>query len=127
MTISDLTMMEIQIDTLFVSDDCRRLCLINEPCGSGDDPAPTLFVGTTGFGSIVRFGCDLPDDVCERIDVLMRDRTHDGDFNRDSPNFDALMDVISPYLRTGRLWTGPAYRFPEVDRRTRYRGEDRQQ
>ena len=113
MAMSDIELMRIEVDTLFVSDDDGRLRFINEPYGSGDDPAPSLFVGTTRLGSVVRFGSDLPNDLCQRIDNLIGDRPHVGDFNQMPSYLDAVMDLIGPHLKTGRMWTGPAYRFPK--------------
>ncbi len=113
MAISDVELLKIQVETLFVSDDFGRLRFVNEPYADDARPAPSLFVGTARYGSIVRFGSDIPESVCKRIEVLMGYHVHIGDFSFDPPYLDDLMDVIRPHLKTDRVWKGPAYRFPK--------------
>ena len=42
--ISDLSLMKIQVGTLFVHDDEERLRFINEPYRPEDHPAPVFFL-----------------------------------------------------------------------------------
>ena len=53
--IFDLSLMKIQVGTLFVHDDEERLRFINEPYRPEDHPAPVVFIGRTRCGSVVRF------------------------------------------------------------------------
>ena len=78
MAISDIELLKIQVETLFVSDDFGRLRFVNEPYDDDARPAPSLFVGTARYGSIMRFGSDLPEGVCRRIEVLIGDHVHAG-------------------------------------------------
>ena len=48
--ISDLSLMKIQVGTLFVHDDEERLRFINEPYRPEDHPAPVFFLGRTRCG-----------------------------------------------------------------------------
>ena len=111
MAISDIELLKIQVETLFKTDDVGRLRVVNEPYGDSSPTAPSLFVGTARTGSIVRFGSDLPEHVCRRIEALIGDHPHVGDFDLDPPYLDDLMDVMRPHLKTERVWKGPAYRF----------------
>ena len=46
--ISDLSLMKIQVGTLFVHDHDERLRFINEPYRPEDHPAPVVFIGRRG-------------------------------------------------------------------------------
>ena len=113
MAVSDIELLKIQVETLFKTDDVGRLRVVNEPYSDGSPTAPSLFVGIARYGSIVRFGSDLPESVCKRIEVFIGDYVHIGDVRSNPPFLDDLMDVIRPYLKTDRVWKGPAYRFPK--------------
>ncbi|MCY4475934.1 MAG: hypothetical protein OXC83_10945 [Chloroflexi bacterium] len=113
MAISDIELLKMQVETLFVADDFGRLRFVNEPYDDEARPAPNLFVGTARYGSIVRFGSDIPESVCKQIEVLIGDYVHIGDVRSNPPFLDDLMEVLRPYLKTDRVWEGPAYRFPK--------------
>ncbi len=113
MAISDIDLLKIQVETLFKTDAVGRLRVVNEPYSDSSPTAPSLFVGTARTGSIVRFSSDLPEHVCRRIEALIVDHPHVGDFELDPPYLDDLMDMMRPQLKTDRVWKGPAYRFPK--------------
>ncbi len=128
--ISDLLLMKIQVDTLFVHDNDERLRFINEPFRPEDHPAPVVFIGRTRCGSVVRFRYDIPEALCKRVQAIIQTQPL-SDKLYESPSYLAkVKDLLTPHITMDRQWMGPAYRFPDslgvspevvrIDRSTAY-------
>ena len=114
MAISDIEVMKIQAETLFVADDEGRLLFINDPYEDGGGESPIVFVGLTRLGSVARFSKELPDEVCRQIDGLIDESASLKHLNQEPPLLDELLELVAPHSRSGQLGMGPAYRFPET-------------
>lgn len=108
--ISDLKLIEIQVETLFIYDENRRLQYLNEPEKS---PAPRFFLGLTKKGNIWRFRYDLPEKVISMLDELASSEPIPADLWKKPINFEAFRDVLQAHQEIQKVWLGPAYRFPE--------------
>lgn len=67
--LTDLGLMEIQVENLFTNDENGRLLHINEPDGAR---APRFFWGRTKEGSIWRCRADLPQELVGELEALCR-------------------------------------------------------
>lgn len=128
--ISDLSLMKIQVGTLFVHDHDERLRFINEPYQPEDHPAPVFFLGRTRCGLVVRFRYDVPEVLCKRVQAIIQAQPP-SDNLYESPSYLATVkDMLSSLITTDQQWMGPAYRFPDslgvspqgvrIDRSTAY-------
>ena len=128
--ISDLSLMKIQVGTLFVHDHDECLRFINEPYRPDDHPAPVVFIGRTHCGSVMRFRYDVPGPLCQRVQAIIQAEPL-SDNLYESPSFLAkVKDLLTPHITMDRQWMGPAYRFPDslgispevvrIDRSTAY-------
>lgn len=111
--ISELSLMKIQVGTLFVRDDDERLRFINEPYRPEDHPAPVVFIGQTRCGSIMRFRYDVPEVLCQQVQAIIQAQPL-SDNLYESPSYLAkVKDILTPHIIADRQWMGPAYRFPD--------------
>ncbi len=108
MGISDLQLLEIQIDALFTHDPNGRICSINEPDG---DPAPRFFFGRTREGNLWRFRHDLPENTARRLEELAADEPVHGDLEAEPRILKAYMEVLREHREILSVDSGPAYRF----------------
>lgn len=108
--ISELELIEIQVETLFIHDEKGRLQHINNPEKS---PAPRFFLGLTKEGNIWRFRYDLPEDVISMLDELATSEPIPTDLRKKPMNFEAFRDVLRAHREIQKVWLGPAYRFPD--------------
>ncbi len=128
--ISDLSLMKIQVGTLFVHDHDERLRFINEPYRPEDHPAPVVFIGRTRGGSVVRFRYDVPEALCQRVQAIIQAQLSSGNLYESPSCLATVKDLLTPYITTDQQWIGPAYRFPDslggspevvrIDRSTAY-------
>jgi len=108
--LSDLELLEMQIEALFTHDDHGRVVTVNEPDGG---PAPRFFFGRTREGKLWRVRHDLPGDMAQRLESLAtRDRVH-GDLEAPPRNLDAMLAVLAKDGEARVGHAGPAYRFPD--------------
>ncbi len=108
--LSDLELLEMQIEALFTHDDHGRIVTVNEPDGG---PAPRFFFGRTREGNLWRVRHDLPSDMAQRLESLAtRDRVH-GDLEAPPRNLDAMLAVLAKDGEARVGHAGPAYRFPD--------------
>ena len=64
---NDLELLDLQIETLFVQNEAKRLLYVNEP----ERPeAPRFFLGRTNQGYLCRFRDDLPEELCQELAEL---------------------------------------------------------
>ena len=111
--ISDLSLMKIQVGTLFVHDDDERLRFINEPYRPEDHPAPVVFIGRTRCGSVMRFRYDVPESLCQRVQAIIQAQPLSDNLYENPSYLAKVKDLLTPYITADRQWMGPAYRFPD--------------
>lgn len=108
---TDLELMEQQAQTLFLQDEAKRLLYVNEP----DKPeAPRFFLGRTKQGNLCRFRYDLPEPLIEHLEALAALEPTSRALHEEPAHLAAFRDVLHEHSAVRRVWTGPAYRFPEV-------------
>lgn len=110
--LSDYELMKIQIETLFIHDQNRRLQYINEP-GSYKPLAPRFFLGQTRAGNFCRFRYDLPDKLIKQLDELFASEPIATDLRNRPIYFERFKDVLQAHAIIHNVWIGPAYRFPD--------------
>ena len=107
--LTDLELMDVEIDALFTHDAVGRIVADNEPDG---DPAPRFFLGRTREGNRWRVRHDVPAVTARALDALAAAEPVPHDLTPPPVRLDAMLDV----LRTDDAPTvghhGPAYRFP---------------
>ena len=108
--IDDLELMEIHVETLFTRDVEGRLRYVNEP---GDTPAPRFFLGRTKEGNVWRFRYDLSEEEVEKLDGLASSEPIPTDLQENPINLADLENVLGTHSKVGKVWMGPAYRFPD--------------
>lgn len=111
--ISDLSLMKIQVGTLFVHDHDGRLRFINEPYRPEDHPAPVVFIGRTRCGSVMRFRYDVPEVLCKRVQAIIQAQLSSGNLYERPSYLATVKDLLTPHITADQQWTGPAYRFPD--------------
>jgi RimJ/RimL family protein N-acetyltransferase len=103
---SNLSLIELHVEALFVHDESGRLVKVNEPAGG---PAPRFYLGRTSEGIIRRFRYDLEEALvtelnalCDHEDrsVLAREPTY-------AKEYESLLDG-------GRASAGPAFVFEQL-------------
>jgi hypothetical protein len=109
-TISDLELMEIQVETLFSHDGNGRLRYVNEPGGAA---APRFFLGRTKAGNIWRFRHDLPEDVIRRLEAACASEPTPTDLREAPLSLKSLESILQSHREVQRQWMGPAYYFPD--------------
>ena len=108
---TDLELLNRQVDTLFRHDGAGRLRCVNEPA---EPEAPRFFLGRTTAGNVWRFRHDLPAEVTQALEALARLEPAPHVLETDATYFTALKDVLENHQPVRQIWSGPAYRFPET-------------
>ena len=108
---TDLELLNRQADTLFRHDGAGRLRCVNEPA---EPEAPRFFLGRTTAGNVWRFRHDLPAEVTGALEALARLEPVPHVLEPDVTYFGALRDVLESHQPIRQIWSGPAYRFPEM-------------
>lgn len=70
MRLSELDLIAIQVEVLFVHNQVGKMKYVNE---QGNPKAPRFFLGRTREGSITRYHCDLDDETVGNIEKLIRE------------------------------------------------------
>lgn len=113
MVYSDLTLIRMQVDALFVHDAHGQLLRINEP--DPGQPAPRFFLGRTRMGNLWRTRSDLPPDLAAELERLAADEPvldNPVDPPRYITEYTNLLNHHAPLVTTA---SGPAYYLPELD------------
>ena len=115
---SDLELLKQQIETLFLHDDGRLLC-VNEP----DKPAaPRFFLGRTLQGNVWRFRRNLPEEVVRALGALARLEPVSERLEAEPVYLRAFQNVLHEHGAVQQVWSGPAYRFPKSFRSAQHLG-----
>jgi RimJ/RimL family protein N-acetyltransferase len=110
---TDLDLMRLQAEALFVHDANGRLVCINEP--DPTNPAPRFFLARTKVGHLWRARFDLPLDLAAELDRLAAAEPVVSDLSEQphyAVQYAALLNQHSPLVATD---AGPAYYLPEPD------------
>jgi RimJ/RimL family protein N-acetyltransferase len=110
MGLSDLELLELQVEALFTHDAGGRICFVNEP---GGDRAPRFFFGRTREGNLWRVRDDLPEDVARRLEGLAEAEPVHGDLRAEPRQIASFRAVLGVGREVGPAYFGPAYRFPD--------------
>ena len=116
--ISDFELMVIQADTLFVHDLQGQLKFINEPVAPEKYPAPRLFIGRTGVGSIYRFRYDLPKIICNQLEESILLESPPSNIAQQPDYLETVKGILASHAPVQRMYAGPAFRFPNALNRT---------
>jgi hypothetical protein len=108
---SNLDLLQIHIEALFLHDADGRICWVNEP---GGDRAPRFFLGRTSEGNLWRFRDDVPEHVARRLEELATAELISDDLRRTPRNLPAFQLALGHDLTAEPTYFGPAYRFPEA-------------
>jgi hypothetical protein len=109
MDMSDLQLLELQVEALFTHDPAGRIAAINEPGGS---PAPRVFLGRTRVGNLWRVRHDLPAATARRLGSLAAAEPVSDDLRAEPRNMAAFLEALRADQGARSVWSGPAYHFP---------------
>jgi hypothetical protein len=113
MNYSDLALMQLQAEALFVHDTNGKLLRINEP--DPIDPAPHFFLGRTCAGHLWRTRYDLPDDLAAELGHLASAEPVSNDLSELPLHAAQYIDLLKPHAPLITVNSGPAYTLPELD------------
>ena len=108
-SLTDLELMNVEIDALFTHDAAGRIIADNEPDG---DPAPRFFLGRTREGNSWRVRHDVPEVTARALHALAAAEPVPGDLKALPVHLDAMLDVLRTEGASSVEFHGPAYRFP---------------
>ncbi|HHT7237231.1 MULTISPECIES: GNAT family N-acetyltransferase [Bacillus] len=102
MRLSDLDLIAIQAEVLFVHNQVGRIKSVNE---NGNPKAPRFFLGRTREGNITRYHCNLDDETVSKIEKLIREPSNHIEIAK-------IINVLNEERTVGNIWMGPAFMFP---------------
>ena len=106
---SNLEMMELHVEALFLRDERRRLAAVNDV---DRRPAPRLFLGRTVEGNIWRFRRDLPEELVAGLEAILVDEPVATDLEQPALTAQRLHEALSRDAPVEGIWEGPAWHFP---------------
>ena len=110
-----MTLLEIQVSTLYRCDAFGRLMSLNEPSSS---PAPRFFLGRTQSGNLLRLHQDLPHDLVKEIEKLVEREPLPYTLHDPPREQFAIVHALRRHNAVITVHRGPAYAFlgpiPEV-------------
>ena len=105
-TLNDLELLNLQIETLFVQNEAKRLLYTNEP----DRPeAPRFFLGRTNQGYLCRFRDDVSGAIIRQLEEVVAKEANGLGKPLDLAAYEDLLRQHGPIQS---IESGPAYRFP---------------
>lgn len=113
---SDLDLLQMQADALYVHDADQRLLRINE--SDSDDPAPRFFLARSVSGNIWRVRHDLPDDLAAELMRLATAEPVVQDLQTPASHLAAYTELLQQHAPIRETYSGPAYYLPELDAST---------
>lgn len=93
MGVSDLRLLQLQVDALFTHDPRGRILYVNEP---GGDRAPRFFLGRTREGNIWRCRDDMAAETVRELERLASEEPMRDDLRAEPRNMDAFLAVLVP-------------------------------
>lgn len=111
MVLSDLDLLELQVEALFTHDGWGCIVAVNEPDGGA---APRFFFGRSVAGNLWRVRHDLPDGITRRLQELAADEPVTSDLRAMPRQLDAMLAILGEHGAAKIGHAGPAYRFPDA-------------
>lgn len=108
---SDLQLLEIQINTLFLIDPEGRLQSINEP---GTPLAPRFFMGRTSTHNLWRVRHDLPVELVGQLNKLCRSAPPCSLLPSQPEQYLAIRQLLVDKASSVSEYRGPAYWLPTI-------------
>ena len=111
MDMSDLRLLELQVEALFTHDAAGRIVAIKEP---GGGPAPRFFLGRSRMSNLWRIRHDLPEVTARRLEALAASEPVNDDLRADPRHIAAYLEALRVDGEEPVVVSGPAYRFPDA-------------
>ncbi len=115
MIYSDLDLMQMQTEALFVHDANGKLLRINEPEPEPLSPPPHFFLGRTAAGNLWRTRFDLPDDLATELGHLASTEPVTNDLSELPFYASRYIELLKPHVPHITINAGPAYYLPNHD------------
>jgi hypothetical protein len=113
--LSDVELLDLKIEALFRFDTTGRIVGSNE---QDPQPAPRLYVGSTGQGRRWHFGPDVSDTLMEGLDRALRQTPAATELTEAGLPLRPLRELLQCGDELPIYSCGPAFRFPESIRQT---------
>jgi RimJ/RimL family protein N-acetyltransferase len=111
MDMSDLQLLELQVDALFTHDSAGQIVSTNEPDAS---PAPRFFLGRTHMGNLWRLRHNLPEITAYRLNELAAAEPVADDLRAEPRTIALFLEALSADQEVRHIWSGPAFRFSDT-------------
>lgn len=111
MDVSDLRLLELQVEALFTHDAIGRIVATNEP---GGGPAPRFFLGRAYTGNLWRVRHDLPESTARRLAALAASEPVGGALRAEPRHMAAYLEALRADGEVRHTYSGPAFRFPDT-------------
>src|SRR5215813_3261810 len=111
MDMSDLQLLQLQVNALFTYDAAGHSVAINEP---GGGPAPRFFLGRSRVGNLWRIHHELPDTTAQRLAVLAAAEPVDGHLPIEPRSLAAYLEALTLDREVQSVESGPCFRFPDL-------------
>ena len=102
---TDIELMKMQVEVLFIQDKNGHLQHINEPIGPVK-PAPRFFFGYTNKGSLCKFRQDLPDSVIEQLKEVASAEPLPMNSQKVPKNYRQFEDILQSHAPIEHVWIG---------------------
>ena len=106
--ISDLQLLQLQVEALFTHDAHGRILRVNEPDG---DPAPRFFLARSKDGNLWRCRDDVSAATTRELEDLAATEPVGDDVRAAPRNLHAFLSALEVDHTTVAVGSGPAYRF----------------
>jgi RimJ/RimL family protein N-acetyltransferase len=108
---SNLQLLTLQVNTLFLIDPQQRLLAINEP---GQPAAPRFFLGRSAGGNLWRFRSDLPAEMIAQLDQLCQREPHSLHVAHPPGHEHDIRAELARHAPIQNEYRGPAYILPPL-------------
>lgn len=101
MRLSELDLIVIQVEVLFVHNQVGKMKYVNE---QGNPKAPRFFLGRTREGGITRYHCNVDDETVSKIEKLIQEPSKHIEIAK-------IINVLNEERTVKNIWMGPAFMF----------------
>ncbi|MGE6402513.1 GNAT family N-acetyltransferase [Bacillus cereus] len=102
MRLSELELIAIQAEVLFVHNQVGKMICVNE---QGNSKAPRFFLGRTREGNIKRYHYNLDSEMISKIEKLILECSNHIEIAK-------IIKVLNDERTVENIWVGSAYMFP---------------
>ncbi|MGH0514307.1 GNAT family N-acetyltransferase [Bacillus cereus] len=102
MRLSELELIAIQAEALFVHNQVGKMICVNE---QGNSKAPRFFLGRTREGNIKRYHYNLDSEMISKIEKLILECSNHIEIAK-------IIKVLNDERTVENIWVGSAYMFP---------------